>query len=252
MIRLKNAQQIEGIKKSCQMLAQVFEELEKRVKPGVTPLYLNKFAEETIAKRGGEAAFSKYGGFPTALCASINDAVIHGLPTDKPLQEGDIIGLDLGIALNGYFSDMAKTFAVGPISQQAQALLADTEASLYKGIAAAAVGGRIQDIGKAVSGYLKPKGYGVVYEYCGHGVGLAVHEDPPISNDYPSAGPNPRVKPGMVLALEPMVNCGKPEIKTGRGKDNWTVYTADGSLSAHFEHTIAILDGSTEILTQLK
>jgi methionyl aminopeptidase len=249
MIRIKNKNEIDGIRKSCHLLTDILDELVSEVHPGVTTAELNSKAEQLIADAGSEPAFRKYGGFPTALCASVNNVVIHGVPNNRPLNEGDIVGLDLGVTLNGYFSDKAITVAVGKIDAATAKLLKDTEESLYRGIGAVSVSGRIKDIGKAVSEYLKPLGYGVVYEYCGHGVGLDVHEEPPISNNYPSHGPNPRFHNGMVLAIEPMVNMGVPEVKVDKA-DGWSVLTADGKKSAHFEHTIAIFNDQVEILTK--
>lgn len=248
MIRLKTPDEINGIRASSHLLANIFQEVLQFIQEGKTPKEINKYAEKLIHKYDADPSFSKYAGFPTAMCISVNDAVIHGVPDERPLVSGDIVGLDLGIAKNGFFSDMAKTIAVGTIDSSAKKLLEDTQISLEKGIAAVKNGGRIRDIAKAVSGYLKPLKYGVVYEFCGHGVGLAVHEDPQISHDYPAPGGNQRIRSGMTLAIEPMVNLGKPEVYIDK-KDQWTVRTIDGKLSAHFEHTIAVFDDHIEILT---
>ncbi len=248
MIRLKTTEEIDGIRASSHLLANIFHEVLDFVKEGKTPKEINQYAENLIAKYGAEPSFSKYADFPTAMCISVNDAVIHGVPSNQPLVCGDIVGFDLGIAKNGFFSDMAKTMAIGSISASSQKLLDDTQISLEKGIQSVKNGGRIRDIGKAVSGYLKPLKYGVVYEFCGHGVGLAVHEDPQISHDYPAPGGNQRIRAGMTLAIEPMVNLGKPEVYIDK-EDKWTVRTVDGKPSAHFEHTIAVFDDHIEILT---
>lgn len=250
MIRLKNEQQIEGIRKSCKLLAQLFVELEQHIVPGVSTWDIDCIAAEFIKKNKGIAAFKNYGGFPGSICASVNDTVIHGIPTKSEiLKEGDVFGADIGINLDGYYSDRAYTFPVGKISDEAKLLLERTEAALYKGIEAAVAGGRIKDIGKAVTAFIEPFGYGIVDSFCGHGVGLEVHEEPQVPNNYPSRGMNPRLKPGMVLALEPMINLGSSDVDVL--DDDWTVKPVDRSLSAHFEHTIVILKDKTEILTVL-
>ena len=250
MITLKNPTQIDGIRSSCKLLAELFLKIEEIIKPGISTWDVDRFAAEFIHKNGGNAAFLGYGGFPGSICASVNDTVIHGIPNKKEiLQEGDIFGCDIGIELNGYYSDRAYTYGVGKISEEANLLLKRTDKCLYEGINAAVSGGRIKDIGKAITGFLKPYGYGIVHSFCGHGVGLDVHEDPQIPNNYPSRGMNYRLKPGMVLAIEPMINLGTPEVEVL--DDDWTVKTLDNSLSAHFEHTILITQGKAEILTVL-
>ncbi len=250
MIRLKNDKQIEGIRKSCHLLAELFEELEKHIKPGVSTWDIDRIAEEFIRDHKGVPAFKGYGGFPGTVCTSVNDTVIHGIPSKKEiLKEGDIFGCDTGINLNGYFSDRAVTFPIGNISEEASLLLKRTKQALADGIAAAKCGGRIKDIGKAVTESISPWGYGIVHDFCGHGVGLEVHEDPSISNNYPLRGMNHRLRHGMVIAIEPMINIGTAEVEVL--DDDWTVKVADSSLSAHFEHTVAILKEGTEILTSL-
>jgi methionyl aminopeptidase len=250
MVRLKTKRELVGIKNSCSLLAEAFAEMESRIVIGSTGLELNRWAEEFAKKNKAKPSFRVYAGFPTALCVSVNDAVIHGVPTDRTFVQGDLVGVDFGLELNGFYSDRAVTFGVGNLTERNKALLADTRASLYIGINAIHIGGRIQDIGKTISAYLKPKGYGIVSDYCGHGVGLSVHEDPQISHDYPSPGSsNPRIKVGMVLAIEPMVSLGSPEVLTDPS-DGWTVRMKDHSLSAHFEHTIAVTDNGIEILTE--
>ncbi|MCL2520904.1 MAG: type I methionyl aminopeptidase [Spirochaetaceae bacterium] len=248
MINLKSAEELAGIKKSCRLLNEIFFKVAAAAKVGVTTEQLNHLAESYIKEAGAEPSFKKYGGFPAALCTSVNNVVIHGVPSNYGLKEGDIIGLDLGLAFNGYFSDMARTFAIGKISNDTHNLIKNTKISLNKAIEAITIDGRIKDIAKAVSNYLKPLGYGVVHEYCGHGVGLAVHEEPEITNDYKKfRGSNPRFRNGMVLAIEPMVNLGTGDVFVAN--DKWSVCTADGKLSAHFEDTIAIIDGRVEVLT---
>jgi len=250
VIRLKNEKQIDGIRKSCKLLAGLFEELGGQIVPGISTWDVDRLAEEYIKKHNAAAAFKGYDGFPGSICASVNDTVIHGIPNKKEiLKEGDIFGCDIGIVLNDYYSDRAFTFPVGTISKEASLLLQRTEEALMRGISAAVDGGRIKDIGKAITSYIEPFGYGIVHSFCGHGVGLDVHEEPQIPNNYPSRGMNTRLKPGMVLALEPMINLGTAEVEIL--DDDWTVKPLDRSLSAHFEHTIVILNDRTEILTTL-
>jgi len=247
MINIKNDDQIAGIRESCHVLADTFDYVEKHIEEGITTGEINKLTNDYILKRGGKAAFLGYGGFPGAICASVNDTVIHGIPDSTKLKSGDIIGIDIGIDFKGFFSDRAMTYPVGKISDEARILLEVTEKSLYKAIDAAIAGNRIKDIGKAVTQCVKPYDFGIVYDFCGHGVGLAVHEEPSIPNYYPYRGFNPRIKPGMVLAIEPMINLGTGEVEIL--DDDWTVKTSDRMLSAHFEHTIAIFSDHTEILT---
>lgn len=249
MIKIKNRREIMGIKSSCSLLAEAFTEMQTLVVAGSNGVELNQWAESFAKKNKAKPSFRVYAGFPTALCVSVNDAVIHGVPSLHSFEEGDLVGVDFGLELNGFYSDRAVTFGIGVLPAQSKKLLEDTKSSLYIGINAIHTGGRIQDIGKAISEYLKPKGYGIISDYCGHGVGLSVHEDPQISHDYPSFGPNPRIKVGMVLAIEPMVSLGLPEVFTDP-TDKWTVRMKDHSLSAHFEHTIAVTENGVEILTE--
>jgi methionyl aminopeptidase len=246
MIRIKNTEQIEGIRRSCRLLAAMFDMVEPEVREGVTPRKLDRLCHDFILDNGGTPAFLGYGGFPATLCTSVNSAVIHGIPDDRPLAPGDVLSIDCGIDLDGYISDSAYTFPVGEVAPEVERLLRITEESLYKGIEAAVAGNRVKDISRAVYRHTKSEGYGIVREYSGHGVGLEVHEEPSVPN-YPGAGPNPRLKPGMVLAIEPMINLGGDGVRVL--DDDWTVVTRDDAVSAHFEHTIAILDDRTEILT---
>jgi methionyl aminopeptidase len=243
---IKDRDQIEGIKKSCDLLIETFRFIRDTIKEGQTPVQLDSKAKQFITSRGGVPAFLGYGGFPASLCISVNEAVIHGIPDGRPFQNGDVVGVDCGINLAGYYSDCAFSFVIGSVTKEISQLLTITKESLYKGIDQALVGNRIKDISKGVYRHVKPYGYGVVRSFCGHGVGLGVHEEPQVPN-YPGGGPNPRLRPGMVLAIEPMINLGTDDVKVL--PDNWTVVTKDGSISAHFEHTIVITTDGPEILT---
>ncbi len=248
--RLKNQEQIGEIGKSCVLLSRLFEELIPRVRPGVTPRELDRFSRTFIEKHGGVPSFLDYEGYPASLCVSPNEVVIHGIPRDEPLDEGTIVGLDCGINLNGYFSDAAITLPVGAISPEAERLMRVTRECLDRALEAVKPGARIHDISRAVYGHAKANGYGVVRQYCGHAVGFDVHEDPQIPN-YVGPGANPRIVPGMVLAIEPMVNLGTGDVKVLA--DEWTVVTLDRALSAHYEHTVAVNhDGSVSVLTSWK
>jgi methionyl aminopeptidase len=251
MIRYKNKKQIDGIRESCRMLCAMYRELAPLVKPGVETLELDAWARRWIEKSGGVPAFLGYGPrkhpFPRTLCISVNDEVIHGIPSKRKLREGDLAGIDCGIIYNGFVSDKSITFEIGKVSAEASALNRTTRECLYRGIAAARVGKRLHDIGRAVSAHAAAAGCGVVRDFCGHGVGFEIHEDPSVSN-CPGEGPNPRLREGMVLAIEPMINAGTGEVEVL--DDNWTVVSADGSLSAHWEHTVAIFADRTEILTE--
>ncbi|HBK58546.1 MAG TPA: type I methionyl aminopeptidase [Spirochaetaceae bacterium] len=247
MIRLKNKRQIEGIRDSCRMLSLLYEALKPMVRPGITPKELDTFAYDFIKRNGGKPAFLGYEGYPATLCVSVNEVVIHGIPNDKPLEEGDIVGIDSGIDLDGYFSDAAMTLPVGIIKKEAQKLLDVTRECLNFAIDQVKPHARVSDISRAVFSHATKNGFKVVRQYCGHGVGLEIHEDPQIPN-YVSLGPNPRLMPGMVLAIEPMINIGTSDVRVL--DDNWTVVTMDGSLSAHFEHTILVTDAGCEVLTQ--
>lgn len=229
------------------MLSVMYEELKPMVKPGVTPKELDTFAYDFIKRNGGKPAFLGYEGFPATLCISVNEVVIHGIPSDRPLAEGDIVGIDGGIELDGYFSDAAMTLPVGAISKDAQKLLDVTRESLRLALEQISPHARISDISRAVFSYVTKNGLKVVRQYCGHGVGLEMHEDPQIPN-YVSPGPNPRLMPGMVLAIEPMINIGTSDVRVL--DDDWTVVTMDGSLSAHFEHTVLVTDSGCEVLTR--
>jgi methionyl aminopeptidase len=249
MIRLKNEKQINGIRTSCRLLNTMYDELIPRVVPGVRTLDLDLWAQGWIKKNGGSPAFLGYGPkgnpFPGALCISINNEVIHGIPSRRKITEGDLVSLDCGINLEGFISDQAVTVEVGRVSEAAHRLNVVTRECLYKGIEAARAGDRLLQIARAVSGHALAHGYGVVRQFCGHGVGFDIHEDPQVPN-YPH-GANPRMGGGLVIAIEPMINLGTGDVEIL--EDGWTVVTADDKLSAHWEHTVAIFPDHTEILT---
>lgn len=217
------------------------------VRPGVTPRELDRFARGFIEGHGGVPSFLDYEGYPASLCVSPNEVVIHGIPGDKALVEGDIVGLDCGINLGGYFSDAAITLPVGRVSPEAERLMRVTRECLDRALAAVKPGARIHDVSRAVFGHAQANGFGIVRQYCGHAVGFEVHEDPQIPN-YVGPGANPRIVPGMVLAIEPMVNLGTGDVRVL--SDDWTVVTLDKRLSAHYEHTVAVNhDGTVSVLT---
>ncbi len=245
-MKLKNPRQIERIRDSGLILANTLRELGEMVEPGLPLVELDTKCRSLLDAAGARPAFLGYMGFPSSVCVSVNEAVIHGIPTKRRLQEGDVVSLDLGVDLEGFISDSAATFRVGTVSDEVDRLLRVTQEALWKGIRAARPGGRVHDISAAVAEHVEPYGYGIVRPYCGHGVGFAVHEEPQVPN-YVSRGPNPRLKPGMVLAIEPMINLGGDEVDVL--DDDWTVVTEDGSVSAHYEHTIAILEDGVQVLT---
>jgi methionyl aminopeptidase len=249
MIRLKNEKQIDGIRKSCKMLSAMYRDLIPLVKPGVETLEIDRWVRSWIKQAGGKPAFLGYGPkknpFPAAICISINNEVIHGIPTRRRIREGDLVGLDCGIDLGGFISDQALSVEAGRVSREVHELNVTTRECLYRGITAVKAGDRLLQIARAVEGHAKARGYGVVHEYCGHGVGFALHEDPQVPN-YPH-GANPRMGNGMVFAIEPMINMGNGDVELA--EDDWTVLTADDTISAHWEHTVAIFGGQTEILT---
>ncbi len=247
MIRLKNEKEIDGIRKSCHLLADLFRWVIPQVKPGMSTKEIDDLCVKFIKDAGGTPAWYRE-GFKGAACISVNNEVIHGIPSRKKIiKDGDLVSLDIGIDLDGYISDSSHTVMVGNVKPEYKKLVQATRESLAAGIAACVAGNRIRDISNAVYDVAYKKyGYGVVYDYCGHGVGLDVHEDPSIPN-YPEHGANPRIQAGMVLAIEPMVNLGTPDVSTL--DDGWTVVTDDGKVSCHEEHTVAIFPDHTEILT---
>ena len=252
MIRLKNDDQINQIRKSCHELADLFNEIIPKVKPGVSTKEIDNWCVDFVRKHGGKPAWYSE-GFPGCACISINNHVIHGIPSKHTIvQDGDLVSLDIGINLNGYISDSTHTIMVGNVSPEHRRLVKGTRESLVAGIAACIKGNRLSDIAKAVTSVAQDKyGFGVVYEYCGHGVGLDVHEDPSIPNNYPFKGQNPRIQAGMVLAIEPMINEGTADVITGDKESEWNVLTADGKWSCHEEHTLAVFPDHTEVLTDL-
>lgn len=249
MIVLKTSRELELMRVACRISAEALQVAGEAVKPGISTWEIDKIAYDYIKKQGAEPNFLNLYGFPATACISINDEVIHGIPSKKRiLKEGDIVSIDLGAKIGGYNGDNAATFAVGQISPEAQRLCDVTRESLYKGIEAAVPGNRIGDIGSAVQEYCESRGYGVVREYTGHGVGTSLHEDPEVPN-FGTAGRGIRLLPGMTIAIEPMINEGT--FRINQMSDGWTIKTADGKLSAHFEHTIAITDNGPVILTKV-
>jgi len=246
MINLRTKEEIEKLRRSNRLVAQALLKVREAIRPGVTTAELDRIAEETIRKGGGRPAFKGYRGYPANLCVSVNEEVVHGIPGPRRLQEGDIVSLDLGVLMDGYYGDAAITVPVGKISEEAQKLIKVTEEALHKGIEKARVGNRLYDISHAIQSWVESFGFSVVRDFVGHGIGRQLHEEPQVPNFGP---PNqgPRLMVGMVLAIEPMVNAGGWQVKVR--EDGWTVVTADGSLSAHFEHTIAITEEGPDILS---
>ena len=247
-IMLKTEQEITKMRRSGEILRQVHDHLRPLVVAGASTMDLEIAANAKIDSFGAKAAFKGYHGFPAALCTSLNDQVVHGMPNKKTiLKDGDILSIDCGVVVDGFFSDAAVTYAIGKPSVKIRRLLDVTEASLYAAIEKAVPGGRLFDISAAVQSMCEAEGFGVVREFVGHGIGRAMHEDPQLPN-YGDPGKGPRLKAGMVLAIEPMINAGKAEVKVL--KDGWTAVTVDGSYSAHFEHTVAITKDGPMILTR--
>ncbi len=248
MIYLKTPQEIALLREAGRIVALALQELAALVRPGVTTGELNRFAEEFLRRAGARPAFLGYHGFPASICASVNDEVVHGIPGLRMLEEGDIISIDIGAVYQGYYSDAAATFPVGKISPEAARLLEVTREALYRGIAQAVPGNRVGDISAAIQQHVEAHGFSVVRDLAGHGIGRNMHEDPQVPN-FGKPGHGPRLQPGLVLAIEPMVNAGSHEVVLR--PDGWTVVTKDGSLSAHFEHTVLVTSGEPEVLTRL-
>ena len=246
MIFYKSPAEIEILDRANAVVLKILDALEKLVAPGVTTLDLDRVSEEMALKAGAKPAFKGYRGYKRSLCTSINEEVIHGIPSAKrTLREGDIVSLDFGVLLDGYYGDSARTVAVGAIGDEARRLLRVTRESLEKGLAAARPGGRLSDIGAAVQAHVESEGFSVVREFVGHGIGTSLHEDPQVPN-YGTPGNGPLLKEGLVLAVEPMVNQGTPEVRML--PDGWTAVTLDGALSAHFERCLAVTDRGIRIL----
>jgi len=248
VIILKSLREIERMRTSCRMVSEILCILKENVKPGITTRELELLAASEAKRRKAKPAFKGYHNYPSALCCSPNEQVVHGMPTDQPLESGDILSLDFGILYDDFYGDAAITVAVGDVSVEASNLMDATERSLYEGIEKAVPGGRLFDISHAVQKSVENRGYSVVRDFVGHGIGKSLHEDPQVPN-YGTAAKGVRLKAGMVLAIEPMVNQGGYDVRVL--DDNWTVVTCDGSLSAHFEHTVAITDTGPDILTRV-
>lgn len=249
MVVLKTSRELALMKEACRISAGALELIGKAVEPGVTTAELDRIAEQYILSQGATPNFKNYQGYPATACISINNEVIHGIPSKKRIiNAGDIVSVDLGAKFEGYHGDNAATFAAGDISPEAKRLINTTKESLYEGINMARAGGRIGDIGDAVQRYVEARGYSVVRDFVGHGIGTNLHEAPEVPN-FGSPGRGIRLLPGMTIAIEPMVNSGKPDVKVL--PDGWTVITKDGSLSAHFEHTVAVTSEGPIIMTKL-
>ncbi|OCA99569.1 type I methionyl aminopeptidase [Clostridium beijerinckii] len=249
MITVKNHDEIAIMRKAGRIVGETLLLLEKEVKPGVTTANLDRIAEEFITKHGAKPSFKGLYGFPSSLCISVNEQVIHGFPGEYVLKEGDIVSVDCGAYFDGFHGDAARTFSVGEVSVEAQKLIDITRESFFQGIKFAKQGNKLTDISHEIQSYVEAAGFSVVRDFVGHGIGRKVHEDPNVPN-FGKSGRGPKLLNGMVLAIEPMVNAGTYKVKTL--KDGWTVVTADSSLSAHYENTVAILSDGPEILTLIK
>ena len=251
MILIKTKKEIDYIRESCRIVAEVLQLMKRYAKPGITTLELDKIAEDYILSNNARAAFKGYSqagsfDYPGSICSSIDDEVVHGIPGNRVLKEGELLSIDVGVEKNNYYGDAAISIAIGKISEEKKKLMDVTEKSLYIGIEQAVAGNRIGDIGNAIQTYVESFGFSVVRDLCGHGVGKHLHEDPQIPN-YGKRGTGALIKNGMTLAIEPMINMGSHKVFVD--EDGWTVKTIDGLPSAHFEHTIAVIDGKPEILT---
>jgi methionyl aminopeptidase len=249
MIIIKNDHDISLMRGAGRLVAETLLLVEECVKPGITTAYLDKIAEEFITKHGAKPSFKGLYGFPSSLCISVNEQVVHGIPGSYVLKEGDIISIDCGALLKGSHGDAARTFSVGKVSKETQSLIDVTKDCFFEGIKFAQVGNRLTDISYGIQSYVEGSGFSVVRDFVGHGIGKHVHEDPEVPN-FGRPGRGPKLQTGMVLAIEPMINIGGYRVKTL--DDGWTVVTSDGSLSAHYENTVAILPDGPEILTLIK
>ncbi len=246
MIKLKSREEIELMRQSAKLVSKTLGMLAAEIKPGVTTLYLDQLAETFIRDHQATPGFLGLYDFPNTLCVSVNEQVVHGIPSKKPLVEGDIVSIDCGVLMNGFYGDQAYTFAVGEIAPEVAKLLEVTKESLYLGIKQMKIGNRIGDISHAIQTYTEKHGYGVVRELVGHGLGRKMHESPEVPN-YGKRGRGPIIRNGLVIAIEPMINMGTKRVK--QLSDGWTIVTADGKPSAHYEHDVAVIDGKTEILS---
>jgi methionyl aminopeptidase len=246
MLYLKTDEEVGLLRESNMLVSRTLAEIASIIRPGITTLYLDKIAEAFILDNGAVPAFKGYGGFPNTLCTSVNDAVVHGIPSDYVLKEGDILSVDCGVILNGWYGDSAYTFPVGEIKDEIRRLLDYTRASLEEGVKAAVAGNRIGDISGAVQTMAESGGYSVVRELVGHGLGRKLHEQPEVAN-WGKKGTGPKMEKGLVICIEPMINAGKRE--TVQMRDGWTIKTADGSPSAHFEYAVAVDKGEADVLT---
>lgn len=249
MIHIKNSQEIDCMREAGRIVGETLLMFKGIIKPGMTTADIDKIAEEFITKQGAKPSFKGYGGFPATLCVSVNDEVVHGIPGNRVLQDGDIVTLDCGAYVNGFHGDAARTYPVGSISEEASKLIRVTEESFFKGIKNAVIGKRLTDISHAIQTHVETNGFSVVRDFVGHGIGKSLHEDPEVPN-FGRPGRGPKLVEGMVLAIEPMVNIGKFHVVTKA--DGWTVVTADKSLSAQYENTVVILPEGPEILTLIK
>ena len=249
MILIKNDLEISFMRKAGRIVGETLNLLERNIRPGITTAELDRIAEEFITKQGAKPSFKGLYGFPASVCISVNTTVVHGIPGDYTLKEGDIISVDCGAFIDGFHGDAARTFPVGKVSEEARKLIEVTENSFFRGIKKAQVGNRLTDISNEIQQYVEAQGFSIVRDFVGHGIGRDVHESPNVPN-FGKPGKGPKLVEGMALAIEPMINIGKHNVKTL--SDGWTVVTADGSLAAHYENTIAILPDGPEILTLVK
>jgi methionyl aminopeptidase len=251
-IELKSRDEIARMREASLIVFEVLEALERAVAPGITLDELDALAERETVRRGGVCAFKGLYGFPKNICISVNEQVVHGIPSRRKLQQGDLCKLDFGVVKAGFYGDSARTVPVGQVSDEARQLIDTTRAALEAGMAAIRVDGRVSDIGAAVEAVVAPRGFGIVRDYVGHGIGRRLHEEPQVPNYGPASWnrsqKNPRLRPGLVVAVEPMINLGTAEVE--QLADGWTVVTADGRLSAHWEHTIALTDDGPQVLTR--
>jgi len=248
MIVYKSADEIRVMKKASQIVGLILDELKSKIKPGITTLELDAYAESRTGELGAVPAFKGYRGYPASLCTSINDEIVHGIPSRRKLNDGDIISLDFGVKLDGFYGDAAVTYPVGTITPQAEKLIQVTEESLYIGLEQVKAGNRISDISAAIQRYVEKAGFSVVRAFVGHGIGFSLHEEPQVPN-FGIPGHGAKIKPGMVLAIEPMIAAGDWEVEIL--PDDWTAVTKDHGLSAHYEHTVALTENGLEILSLL-